>query len=1234
MIKRLLQQINQSRKLLAISIMFGCFGGLVLIAEAYYIASIVDDVFMQGFGFAEVKLLIAILLGIIIFRGMIQVISEYMASKLAQQIKGELRLRLIGKLGKLGPQYNKTEKSGELASTVYEGVEQLENYLAKYVPQIALSMFIPFAVFVVVLRFDLFSAIVYGVTLPLLIVFMILIGKYTKHRTDKQYKLLGRLGGHFQEILRGMETLKMFNRSKDQYDNIAKISEEHRKSTMATLRLAFLSAFVMELFSTISTAIVAVFLGLRLIEGEMQFYDAFLILLLTPEFYAPIRALGTQFHSGMNGASAATRIFEILDTKEQGVVEQAQAVKWSEACQEEQGVKINFNAVSVCYEGYDKPALDHINFEIKPGQKLAIVGSTGAGKSTILDIVQGFLTPSAGQVYINDIALNKLSIDDWRKQIAVVSQQSYLFHGTIRENLVGNDNENMTDAHIWQALKWAGAEDFIRALPEGIDTVLSDQIQLSGGQIKRLALTRAYLRKDVKLVLLDEATTSLDIYHERIINAHLKHYLQHKTSIIVTHQLDWIEDADYVLVLKEGRIVESGNPDELANENGLFSKMLKANSWRENDSQAKQDIAVDFVSGEQSSIYINESQKNHEQNKLSRQEQLFKSQLFDKQSSLSFIQLLFAYKKLLTFFSKHKFQVALALLLSFLTIAANIGLMGTSGYLIAKSALRPENILMVYIPVVGVRFFGISRGVFRYLERLASHNVTFKTLHDMRLWLYKKIEPRGMTLLKDNRGGQILGTVISDIEQLQFFFLRLFSPFFVYLLIVVGSIVGMAFIHPRLSLVLLCMLLIAGLLIPYRNYAMSKRNSTKMVNLRIKLYEQTLDMLRGVGTLQQNGWYKHSEQQFAHTQRQLSAIQLKEHFHTAYHNGLMTISTHLGMWLLLVISIPLIRDGSVAPYMLPAILMMTLACFEGAAPMPQAFQASVPVAKSAYHLFQLAEQSNEQAGSEDESGQKQAVQSNQNSATQQAATWSCKLEAVGFKYEDSEALALKDIHLSLSTGKKVAIVGESGAGKSTLIQALLKLRPITTGSYMINDENVIKMDEAKVREHFSVVSQHVQLFNATVLDNLRLGKKLASLDEVRTAAKLAEIDDFIMNLPHGYYTMIGEYGATLSGGQRQRFALARALIQGHAALLFDEPSTGLDRLTEQAFLKNIRHIERQHAVLWITHRLQQVVEMDEIIVLNKGQMVERGTHEQLLALKGLYWRMWCLERAQDWQSVV
>ena len=321
MVKGLFDRVKGVRRLFAVSVLLGMASGIVLILECIGIAGIANRAFLEGEGLRPLLPAFALLLAWIALRAVLQSAGEYASSRMALGIKTDLRGRLLRKLAELGPVGAKEERSGELAGTVYEGVEQLETYLARYLPQMALSMFIPTAVFCVVAGLDGLSAVVLAVTMPLLILFMILVGVTAKAKAEKQFKVLGRLGGHFLDIVRGLPTLRIFGRSKAQIDILSRISEDYRKQTMGTLRLAFLSAFVMELFATLSTAIVAVFLGLRLIEGEIGFEHAFLVLLLTPEFYQPVRALGTQFHSSANGASAAKRILALLDKEPVGWTE-------------------------------------------------------------------------------------------------------------------------------------------------------------------------------------------------------------------------------------------------------------------------------------------------------------------------------------------------------------------------------------------------------------------------------------------------------------------------------------------------------------------------------------------------------------------------------------------------------------------------------------------------------------------------------------------------------------------------------------------------------------------------------------------------------------------------------------------------------------------------------------------------------------------------------------------------
>lgn len=573
MMKKLLQTVPASRMLLAASVGLGLAGGVFILLEAFSIARITDRVFLEGDGLGRLMPALLVLGVWIALRVLVHTAGEALSMKLASRVKEELRLRLVRKLVELGPQAVKRERSGELLAVLYEGVEQLETYLAKYLPQAALSVLVPAAVLCAVVRLDLMSTVILAVTMPLLVFFMILIGMTTRAKTERQFKALGLLGGHFHDVVRGLETLQIFGRSKAQLAIIRRIGEEHRKTTMGTLRLAFLSGFVMELFATLCTAIVAVFLGLRLIDGGIDFYRAYTVLLLTPEFYLPVRALGTQYHTGMNGRIAAERILGLLEQEPPGWVEREGA--WTPAAHEwTGGIRIELEQVRYRYPEAEADALAGLTLDIAPGQRLAVIGHTGAGKSTLLELLQGFIKPQEGHIRINGTDMSELSIGWWRSRLAVVAQETRLFQGTILDNLrLGRPDATLEEAV--EAARLAQADGFIRQLPDGYHTSVGEKVRLSGGQLQRIAIARALLR-NAPVLLLDEPTSGLDLENEALVQKALTGLCQGRTVVTAAHRLDTVRDADWLVVLENGRIAEAGRPGELLAAGGLYAAMVKA----------------------------------------------------------------------------------------------------------------------------------------------------------------------------------------------------------------------------------------------------------------------------------------------------------------------------------------------------------------------------------------------------------------------------------------------------------------------------------------------------------------------------------------------------------------------------------------------------------------------------------------------------------------------------------
>lgn len=1210
--KKLFRQIPGTRRLFAVCLLFGLGGGAALILEAAWLADIVDGAFLRGLDLEQLLPLLGALLVWIALRAVIQAASEYASGQLAQRIKSDLRGRLLRKLTELGPNYTKGERSGELVGTVYEGVEQLESYLAKYLPQTALAMLIPAAVFTVVAGLDWLSALVLAVTLPLLVLFMILVGMAAKAKAEKQYKTLGRLGSHFLDVLRGLPTLRMFNRSRAQIDIISRIGEEYRQTTMGTLRLAFLSAFVMELFTTLSTAVVAVFLGLRLVNGEIGFEHAFLVLLLTPEFYQPVRALGTQFHASTNGMAAAKRILAILQTEPPGWTEREGARSLAPNAR---GYRIAFESVGFRYPDAGEEAsaaLMGLTFTIEPGERVAIIGPTGAGKSTVLDLLQGFIRPAEGRITIDGVDVGELSMKWWRTQWSTVSQQVHLHPGTVRDNLMMGRAE-AGEEELRSAIRMARA-DFIETLPMGIDTVLGESVRLSGGQVQRLAIARAMIKK-APLLLLDEPTSSLDPFHENAVREGLAALLKDGMSITVAHRLETIRDADRIIVLDGGRIVECGRPSELHASGGRYAEFVKAGAPAELTSEEavtreEAPVAHTPTVGWSMSAFADVVGPSEQ-----------------RTSSYNHGTFL----RLLQFLRPYTGRIILATLLGFATVAANIGLMGTSGYLIAQAALQPETVLLLWIPIVGVRFFGISRGVFRYLERLASHDVTFRILQRFRVWLYERLEPRGVELLENRRSGDVLGAVISDVEQLQNLYLRVLAPPLIAILTTVLGFAVLADQHIWLALLLVSVMAFAGVGIPWASHRFGRRSGTDMVLARSELYAETADLLAGLKELAVFDRTEERLDRIETIQRRADTSQTGQNKLGALTGGVMLAAAHGAMWLVLAAAVYLAALGRIDPVAIPGMALIALACFEAVIPLPAAFQQLGLTMASTNRLFELADETSGAVSAPIVGVPPAASLSPAGVQPPVANGWSLDIRDVSFRYGDGEPYALRNISLSLRPGRKIAIVGESGAGKSTLLSLLLRLRPYQEGSIFLNGRELRDLPEEEVRRSFGIVSQRVQLFHASAAANIRLGQPDATDAEVKAAARHALIDNTLSALPNGYDTIIGEWGARLSGGERQRLALARAFVRNAPAMLLDEPTVGLDALTEQALIGNMNTLLSDKAVLWITHQLAGLHRMDEIIVLHRGSIRERGTHEELLKRKGLYWRMWQLERAGGWE---
>jgi thiol reductant ABC exporter CydD subunit len=577
---RLLRQASRARAELVITVALGGLAGILLVLQARFLSRTVNLVFLEGKALGDVESLLLLLLFVAVLRAGASWASQVAAGQAANRVKIDLRQRLSTHLLTLGPAYTRSERSGELTNTVVEGIEALDAYFSQYLPQLALATIVPLTVLICVFSLDKLSALVLVLTAPLIPLFTALIGDRANALTKRQWLSLSRMSAHFLDVLQGLTTLKLLGRSRDQIKTIAEISDRYRRTTLGVLRVAFLSALVMEMVATLSTAIVAVEIGLRLLRSGVAFEEALFILVLAPEFYLPLRLLGTRFHVAMTGVAAAQRIFDVLDAGESEVkvtIRGEGAVNAQPVLEHGQNLDRNilFDDVHYVYDDGERQALNGLSFHIAPGQKVALVGPSGAGKSTVVYLLLRFIEPQQGQITVAGRRLQDIPASAWREQVAWVPQNPYLFHASVADNIrLACEDAALDD--VAQAARQAHAHEFIVELPQGYDTVVGERgSRLSAGQAQRVALARAFL-KDAPILVLDEATSSLDPIHEALIGEAIERLTRGRTVLIIGHRLNTICSADQILVMDDGRIVETGTHSTLTEDGGLYSRMVNA----------------------------------------------------------------------------------------------------------------------------------------------------------------------------------------------------------------------------------------------------------------------------------------------------------------------------------------------------------------------------------------------------------------------------------------------------------------------------------------------------------------------------------------------------------------------------------------------------------------------------------------------------------------------------------
>jgi thiol reductant ABC exporter CydD subunit len=540
---RLLRYARATRTFIGASVGLGAVAALLVIAQAWLLATVIAGAF-DGKGLSQLRLALAALLAVVAGRAAVAWGAELAAGRSAALAKRQLRAALLEHVVAIGPSRAGDERTAATATLATSGLDALDAYFSLYLPQLLLAAIVPAAVIVSLLVADWISAAIVALTLPLIPVFMALVGATTRERTTSEMRMLHRLAGHFLDVVAGLPTLKIFGAAKRQTQVLGEVGDRHRVAAIATLRVTFLSSLVLELLSTISVALVAVEVGLRLLSGGLGLRTALFVLVLTPEAYLPLRALGANYHASAEGVASAERAFEVLETP-------LPERRGRAAVPDMAVAELSVEDLTVSYPGRGGAALAGISLRVVPGEVVAVTGRSGCGKSTLLNVILGFTRPAAGAVCVGDVELGELDIDAWRRHVAWLPQRPWLYTGSIADN-VRLARHDAGDDEVWGAVRAAGLADVVARRAGGIDASVGEGgVLLSAGERQRVALARLFLR-DAPLLLLDEPTANLDGATEDEVLVAVRQLIAGRTAIVVAHRPALVALADRVVDL--GRV--------------------------------------------------------------------------------------------------------------------------------------------------------------------------------------------------------------------------------------------------------------------------------------------------------------------------------------------------------------------------------------------------------------------------------------------------------------------------------------------------------------------------------------------------------------------------------------------------------------------------------------------------------------------------------------------------------
>ncbi len=1139
---RLLRRASATRGFLVAGVAVGSTTAILTLGQAWLLSRSVAGILTDGASaLGGLPLAALLLLAVFTGKAVLNWLHQWIAQRTSAAVKSQLRRDIIG--ARLAHPIDSPASTGGLITLVTQGLDALDGYFSKYLPQLMLAVTVPVIIGVSILTADFWSAVIVAVTMPLIPIFMALVGWTTEAITKKRWAVQTRLAHHFADLVTGLPTLQVFGRAKAQARGLKRTEAAHVRETMATLRVSFLSAMVLELLSTLSVAVIAVTIGFRVVFGEMDLATALFVLILAPEAYLPIRQVGVHYHDSADGVAAAEAAFGLIDAHEPEPVKSvrgAAALVFGkkpaetvtvEAPPEEPVAAVTVPAGSLLsarglthtYPGANAPALAPIDFDIAPGEIVAIAGGSGGGKTTLLNALLGFLNPTGGQLFANGAPLTDWTA--WRRQVAFVGQFPGLVNGDIATN-VRLGSPDASDAEVLAALAAAGAPDLT------LTQEIGDNAEgVSAGERRRIATARALLRiqrDGGRLLILDEPTAGLDADAEAVLLASLR--TSGVAVLVVSHRPAVLKAADRVITI-EAPEVAAEEVDEVTDDTAA--------------SETARPAEVEDL------------------------------ELVDDGRPLL--------TRLLDAVPNSRKWLALSVFLAFTATGASVALMSMSAWLLAFAALLVPP-LFLQVPSTAVRFFAISRSAARYAERLAGHNVAMRVQSALRLETYTRL---ARTTLIGRRRGDLLTRVIADVEAVQDLIVRVWIPFTASTAVIVLTGVGLAFISVPAALAILASAAVAGLALPWLAQRASAKADAEAVPLRGRLGDAVHEIAQAAPDLVAYGADGAYSAKLLDVDEHLRVNEARTTWVRGIASAAQVLAAGTAVVSALLIAAPQAVAGQLSPRMvtwmrevvfinqpvppvyameatLLAVLVLTpLALHEALSTLIQAAQTHTR-AKAALARVEAVLDA-EPVGAGDLPSLADPVADPGVSLRGLSAGW------------PGQPPVVEGLDLQLARGERVALVGPSGVGKTTVAATVLGLIPAVDG-------------EAEVRGRVGYLAQDAHIFTTSIAENVKIGNRDASAADIRAA-----LDRAGLKLPSD--RLVGETGAQLSGGEARRVALARLLVGEFQVMILDEPTEHLDTLTATALMDDIWQTTSDSAVLVITHDPAVITRCDRVVNL-------------------------------------